>query len=201
VNLNSTDQLEFALGNNSRELPSSQLTDPTPLPSSVVRVGYRSQTVGGLIWSTAYEYRGRKNDPAEHRIELGLGGSLSEWARVFGGFRQGFGADAWDNSLTYAGLSVNLPAKYWSAVVTLYEGHQKTSADTRAIVLDVYRDTGLMGMLFNVGAGYSPYPANTSVHAKLVYPVAAGHAVVVFFERRSLGHELEATVGWRYFWK
>jgi hypothetical protein len=39
------------------------------------------------------------------------------------------------------------------------------------------------------------------VHARLVYPVAQRQALVFGVEHRSLGNELEATVGWRVYWR
>ncbi len=200
VNLSDTDQLEFGLARNSRELPSVQLIDPTPLPSWVARVGYKSQPTYGLTWSVAYEYRERRFNPEEHRVELGLGSRIVDGVRWYGGVRQGFGADAWHNRLTHLGLGVDI-ARYWSVTGTLYSGDSRLGGTSKAVSLDLYRDTGALGMLFNVGVGYSPDPDNTSIHARLVYPIATRQAIVFAVEHRSLGGETEASIGWRYFWR
>ncbi len=202
VNLNASDQVEVALGRNTRELPSERLADPTPLPSWTGRVGYRSRFDNGPGWSAAYEYRERSATSPEHRVEVGLDGrfpGVADRVQWFVGLRQSFSTPS-DNRLARAGLSVAF-APHWSVAGTFYAGRDKLSGSSSAVALDLYREVGAMGSLFNIGIGHSPDPDNISLHARLVYPVAQMQALVVGVERRSLGNEVEATVGWRVYWQ
>ena len=202
INRNATDQIELVLGRNSRELPSERLTDPTPLPSWQSRLGYRSRTTGGLDWATAYEYRERRNSPAEHRVELRLGSRFSGQAQAlqwFAGVRQSF-SSPWNSRLASVGLSADV-ARHWSVAGTLYAGEDRTAGSSKAYALDAYRETSALGSFLNVGVGYNPEPDNLSVHARWVYPVAPMQALVLSLERRSLGRETEASVGWRVYWR
>ena len=198
--LDARSDLELGLLRNTRELPSASLVDPTPLPSWAARVGYRSRTSSGLTWSTAYEYRERRADPGEHRVEIAGGGKLQGPVGWSAGHREGFGASAVRNRLTHAGLSLDV-ARHWSVGGTLYAGDSRRGGSSNAVVFNVWRDAGPMAVMFNAGVGYSPDPDNTSVHARVIVPLAPQHALVLSAERRSLGSEVEASVGWRHFWR
>ncbi len=202
INRSSTDQIELVLGRNGRELPSERLTDPTPLPSWTARVGYRSRTEGGLDWATAYELRDRSVGQTEHRIELRAGSRFTGAAQGlqwFASVRQGFPAP-WRNRLASVGLAADV-APHWSVAGTFYAGESALGGSSKAIAFDAYRETGAMGSFLNFGVGYSPEPHNTSVHARWVLPIAPRQALVLSVERRSLGREVEALVGWRTYWR
>ncbi|MBP7566075.1 MAG: tetratricopeptide repeat protein, partial [Burkholderiaceae bacterium] len=202
INRNSTDQVELVLGRNGRELPAERLTDPTPLPSWTARVGYRSRTEGGLDWATAYEWRDRSVGQTEQRVELRVGSRFTGAAQRlqwFASVRQGFPAP-WRNRLASVGLAADV-APHWSVAGTFYAGESALGGGSKAIAFDAYRETGAMGSFLNVGVGYSPEPDNTSVHARWVLPIAPRQALVFSVERRSLGREVEALVGWRTYWR
>jgi len=197
---NAQEGVEFGLGHNSRELPAERLTDNTPLPAWQAHVGYHARTEGGLRWSASLERRERDASPAEHRLELRLtqrlgaaGDGPLQW---YLGGRKSF-SSPWNASLVFGGLSYDLD-RQWTVAGTYYSGHERASGTQQAVALDLYRETGARGLLLNLGVAYGRQPSNFGIHGRLIYPLSRSHAVVFSLERRSLGHELEASVGWRY---
>ncbi|MFT4193568.1 tetratricopeptide repeat protein [Ottowia sp.] len=197
---NAQEGVEFSLGRSNRELPAERLTDRSPLPAWQARVGYHARTEGGLRWSASVERRERDASPAEHRVELRftrrLGAADDSPLQWYLGGRKSF-SSPWNASLLFGGLSYDLD-RQWTVAGTYYSGHERASGTQQAVALDLYRETGARGLLVNLGVAYGRQPSNLGVHGRLIYPLSRTHAVVFSLERRSLGHELEASVGWRY---
>ncbi|WP_153077226.1 tetratricopeptide repeat protein [Paraburkholderia bonniea] len=198
VALNDTDTLLFGVGHNTRELPTENPNDPTPLPSNYGRIGFQRLVPGSYHWGIAYEFRERSAQNGENRVEVNLGSYLTRTVQWFAGVRQGF-PSPWENRLVYAGLSAPVIER-WSATLTSYYGHAESASDSQALVLDLTRE-GPGQLLYNLGAGYNFEPRSFIVHGRVVWPVTTRQALTFGIEHRSFGNELEAALGWRINWQ
>jgi tetratricopeptide (TPR) repeat protein len=198
IDLNSTDSLIFGLAHNTRELPTENPTDPTPLPSNSGSIGFQRLLPGSYHWGVVYEYRERSDFAGENRVLVDFGSYLTRTVQWFGGVRQGF-PSPWKNRLIYLGLTASVVER-WNATLTGYLGHNQSARDSQSVVLDMTRE-GPGQLLYSAGAGYGFNPDNFIIHGRVVWPVTVKQAVNFGMEYRTFGHELVAVLGWRFNWQ
>lgn len=198
IDLNSTDSLIFGLAHNTRELPTENPYDPTPLPSNVGGIGFQRLVPGRYHWGISYEYRERDDFPGENRVQIDFGSYLTRTVQWFGGVRQGF-PSPWKNRLIYLGLTAPVIER-WNATLTGYLGHNQTARDNQSVVFDMTRE-GPGQLLYSVGAGYAFDPDSFIVHGRVVWPVTVKQALTFGTEYRTFGHEVVAVLGWRFNWQ
>lgn len=198
VDINSTDSLIFGLAHNTRELPTENPNDPTPLPSNAGSIGFQRLLPGSYHWGIVYEYRERNDFPGENRVQVDFGSYLTRTVQWFGGVRQGF-PSPWKNRLIYLGLTAPVVER-WNATLTGYLGHNQSASANQSVVLDMTRE-GPGQLLYSVGAGYGFDPDNFIVHGRVVWPVTVKQAINFGMEYRTFGHELVAVLGWRLNWQ
>lgn len=193
---------------NSSQLPVTQLTQQTTLPTDDVRLGYYYRVPQGGNFSLAYDYRMHAGLPSEHWITASTGSYFGNGFQWVAGARTAFGAPEWNNLLLWAGATTQL-SPLWQAEITGYfdsadyanaEHNFFNGGNTYAFVVDLNRQ-GPGNSFFNVGIGYSPDISNLDLHARFILPVTPRNDLLFAIEHVSINHEYQASLGWRFSWQ
>ncbi len=205
-NLDAIRTVEAGALHYTNELPSANLTEQRPLPSNDLRLAYYVQVPGSYNWGVVYDYRTHSNLATEHWLEARVGNWMNERLQVFASVRASFGAPVWESQLYQTGIVVPV-SNGWEISPTLY--YQRTTYPPApgvsndgvfAYDVDINRQ-GPGKSFFNIGAGYSPDISNVDVHARLVWPVGQQGALLVAIQHVSITRQLQASVGWRFYWR
>jgi len=191
----------------SNELPAADLTQERPLPKNDLHLGYHVRVPGGYNWALVYDYREHSTLPTEHWLEARVGNWVSERLQWVTSVRASFGASVWDSQLYQAGLVVPV-ADGWEVAPTVYYQYTNNQFGAGALGqrnllaygVDVKRQ-GPGRSFLNIGAGYSPDISNVDLHARAVWPLTAQGALLLSIQHVSVNRQLEASIGWRFYWQ
>lgn len=196
--LDATSSLEVAARHNTRELPTANPVDSTTLPSNLLRLGYRWQVPGRYGFGIAYEYRDRKDDPTEQRVDVTANARINNRFQVFGGIRKGFGT-GWNSRVVHAGVTAGITGP-WEVAATVFSERHARFGSAQVVALDLIRQ-GPGDALLVVGASRGNNPRLTDVHGSVVIPVGKDRAVTLTARHNSFNSESQVELGWRQYWK
>lgn len=195
------DTIELGEFHYTNELQTVSATGVATLPSDDIRIGLHRLVPLFYSASLVYDYRGHTSLPTEHWIDASGALYITDYLRVFAGYRQAFGAFQWDGRLLRAGVSVSLSPSF-EATVTMYDSAQalfNNYQDIWSWVLDVTY-YGPRNTLVAAGVGYSPTINNVDLHARAILPITDRFALQFTTGYNSINLDLRATVGLRFTW-
>jgi len=195
------DTLELGEFHNTNELQTVSAIGVATLPSDDIRIGLHRLVPLFYSASLVYDYRGHTSLPTEHWIDASGALYITDYLRVFAGYRQAFGAFQWDGRLIRAGVSVSLSPSF-EATVTMYDSAQAIFNNYQDIWSWVFDMTyyGPGNTLVAAGVGYSPTINNVDLHARAILPITDRFAFQFTTGYNSINLDLRATVGLRFTW-
>ncbi len=201
-----TNQVEIGYYHNSSQLPSSELSQQTVLPSNDVRIGYYDAVPNHYNWSVTYDYRDHGALPSEHWLQFGAGSYLTPGLQWFAGFRESFGASQWNSQLLQGGV-IQALGDHWDIVGAGYfSSFEKVGLNgvslgrgfSDAFDVDLNRQ-GPGNWFVNLGAGYSPDLGTVDVHGRLMLPLNHDNAFVFSLTHISVNNEYEGAMTFRHY--
>lgn len=171
------------------------------LPSDDIRAGYHRLVPLNYAVSVVYDYRIHDGLPSENWLDANGAYYLTDFLRLFGGYRQQWGAFQWNARLIRGGLGVSLSPS-WEVTGTVYNAAQAIFNNYMNIwswVAEVAWH-GPHNTLAIAGVGYSPLIDNVDLHGRAIVPVTERIALQVAVGHNSINADTRATVGLRFTW-
>ena len=195
------DTIELGEYHYTNELQTLTAIGVSVLPTDDVRVGYHRLVPLTYAFSVVYDYRGHSGLPTEHWLDVGGAIYLTDQLRLFGGYRQAWGAFQWDARLIRGGLAASLSPS-WEVSAALYNAAQAIFSNYLDIWSWVFDATwhGPRNSLVIGGVGYSPLIDNVDLHARAILPVTDRVALQMAVGHNSINADTRATVGLRFNW-
>ncbi len=201
LGLTALDTLELGEFHYTNELQTVSAVGVSTLPSDDIRIGLHRLVPLFYSASLVYDYRGHASLPTEHWIDASGALYITEYLRIFAGYRQAFGAFQWDGRLIRSGLSASLSQSFEIAA-TIYNSAQAIFNNYQNIWSWVFDVTyyGPGNSLVAAGVGYSPTINNLDLHARATLPLTERFAFQFTTGYNSINLDFRATVGLRFTW-
>jgi len=195
------DTLELGWQHFTNELQTVSFIGFATLPSDDITLGYHRLMPLSYAFSLVYDYRAHTSLPTEHWIDASVAFYLTDWLRVFGGYRQAFGAFQYNGRLIRTGLSATI-APSWEVTATVYDSAQAVFQNYQDLWSWVFEIThyGPRNMLLVAGVGYSPQIDNVDLHARAILPVTDRIALQLIAAHNSINADTRVTAGLRFTW-
>lgn len=201
IGITAFDTIELGEYHFTNELQTLTAIGVSVLPSDDVRVGYHRLVPLTYAFSAVYDYRGHNGLPTEHWLDVGGAIYVTDYLRVFGGYRQAWGAFQWDGRLIRGGVAVSLSPS-WEVSGAVYDAAQAIFSNYLDIwtwVADVAWH-GPHNALVIGGVGYSPLIDNVDLHGRAILPLTDRIAFQFAVGHNSINADTRATVGLRFNW-
>jgi tetratricopeptide (TPR) repeat protein len=201
IGVTAFDTIELGEYHYTNELQTLTAIGVATLPSDDVRVGYHRLVPLTYAFSLVYDYRGHNGLPTEHWFDANGAIYVTDYLRLFGGYRQAWGAFQWDGRLIRGGVAVSL-SQSWEVSGAIYDAAQaifNNYFDIWSWVADVTWH-GPHNALVIGGVGYSPLIDNVDLHGRAILPVTDRIALQVAVGHNSINADTRATVGLRFNW-
>jgi tetratricopeptide (TPR) repeat protein len=201
IGVTAFDTIELGEYHYTNELQTLTAIGVAVLPSDDIRAGYHRLVPLTYGFSVVYDYRAHNGLPTENWLDVGGTLYVTDNVRVFGGYRQAWGAFQWDGRLIRGGVSASLSPS-WEVSVAGYDAAQaifNNYFDIWSWVFDAYWH-GPHNALVNAGVGYSPLIDNVDLHGRAILPVTERIAVQFAVGHNSINADTRATVGLRFNW-
>ena len=195
------DSLELGWQHFTDELRTVTSGGVATLPSQDITVGYNRLVPLNYAVALVYDYRGHIGLPTEHWVDGSGAYYVTDWLRLFGGYRQAFGAFQYDGRLIRAGLSATVVPS-WEITATVYDSAQAIFNNYKNLWTPVVDITyyGPRNLLIVAGVGYSPLIDNLDLHARAILPVTDRVALQLIAGHNSVSDDTRVTAGLRFTW-
>lgn len=201
IGVTAFDTIEVGEYHYTNELQTLTAIGVAVLPSDDIRVGYHRLVPLTYAFSLVYDYRGHNGLPTEHWFDVNGAIYLTDYLRLFGGYRQAWGAFQWDGRLIRGGFAASLSPS-WEVSAAFYDAAQAIFSnylDIWSWVADITWH-GPHNALLIGGVGYSPLIDNVDLHGRAILPLTDRIALQVAVGHNSINADTRATVGLRFNW-
>jgi len=201
IGVTAFDTIELGEYHYTNELQTLTAIGVAVLPSDDIRAGYHRLVPLTYAFSVVYDYRGHNGLPTENWLDALGTVYVTDNFRLFGGYRQAWGAFQWNGRLIRGGFSASLSPS-WEVSAAAYDAAQAIFSnyfDIWSWVFDAYWH-GPHNALVNAGVGYSPLIDNVDLHGRAILPVTERIAVQFTVGHNSINADTRATVGLRFNW-